>query len=98
VDVGADRVGWKAKLHRSIRHRPEEASAAVPEIEEDAALARLAHERLDLPRFSVEQFDVPIVVEMRVQIARPHLLQQLGARIAAHPAQDVVVQHDRTIR
>ena len=98
VDVGADDVGRKAEAHRAIRHGPQEASAAVPEIEEDAPLAGLVHERLDLARSPVEDLHVPVVVEVRVQIAGPHLLEHLGARIAPGPAQDVVVQHDRTIR
>ena len=98
VDVGADGVGRKAKTHRAIRHGPQEAPGAVPEVEEDAPLAGLVHEGLDLARSPVEQFHVPVVVEVCVQIAGPHLLQQLGAGIAPGPAQDVVVQHDRAIR
>ena len=47
VQVGADRIGRKAQTHRPVGNGPQEAAAAVPQIEEDAALPRLEHERLD---------------------------------------------------
>ena len=52
----------------------------------------------NLARSPVEQLHVPVVVEVGVQIAGPHLLQQFGAGIAPGPAEDVVVQHDRAVR
>jgi hypothetical protein len=98
VEVGADDVGREALAHGAIGNRPQEAAAAVAQVEEHAALARLVHERLDRVGPPVEQLDVAIVVEVRVQIARPHLLEHLGAGVAPGPAQDVVVEDDRAVR
>ena len=97
VDVGADDVGREALAHGAIGNGPQEAAAAVAQVEEHAALARLVHERLDPVGSPVEQLDVAIVVEVRVQIARAHLLEHLGAGVAPGPAQDVVVEDDRAL-
>ena len=93
VDVARDRVGREALGERRARHAPGERADAVPDVEEDAALARGEGLGPDLPAL-VEQAAVVAVEAVRDDVAGPHLREQLGQR---HPHVDHV-HHQRQRR
>ena len=95
MQICADRVGIKVLRRGFARDRPQKAARAMSEVEQHAPLARLNHIRLDLSAETIDQFDLTVVVHVRVNVARTQMLQQLFARRPPGISENFVVNHDR---
>ena len=73
VEVGRDRVGEEAGLDRRHRDAPDEAAAAVPDVEDHAALPALQQHRIQVPR--PIELAPQARVHVGVDVARPQLLR-----------------------
>src|SRR5271163_2865085 len=94
MKVGADGIGEESLLDGAACNGPEEASAAVSDVEEHSTLAGFDHPWLDLACEAVDEFHLPVVIHMGVNVAGAQMLQQLCFGGSLRVGENLVVHHD----
>src|SRR5580765_981532 len=91
MQVGADRIGRESLLHCPYRYGPHKTAATVAQIKQHSTFSRLKHIGLYFPGKTIDDFQLAIVIDVSMQVARSHDPQQFLSAGPAAIGEDLVI-------